>query len=115
MITLNPSISITPPPITLADGTVKTFSSITLSEIDYTVTYDDSREFASALIKGVNRNVILWQGADYISAGNFTTADTDTQLKKILGSDPAAYITSLFKNPQFVKPVAPAKPTTPTA
>jgi len=111
MITLNPAISITPPPITHADGTVKTFSPIPLSEIDYTVTYDDSRKFATALIKGVNRNVVLWQGADYVAAGEFTTTDTDVQLKKLLGSDPATFITDLFKNPQFVKPVVPVKPT----
>ena len=111
MITLNPAISITPPSITHADGTVKTFSPIVLTEIDYSVTYDDSRKFATALIKGVNRNVVLWQGEDYVAAGEFTTAETDARLKKLLGSDPASYITALFQNPQFVRPVKPVAPT----
>jgi hypothetical protein len=111
MITLPAPISVTPPPITLGDKSVKTFAPIELKAIDYSVNYDDSRQLATAMIKGVNRTIILWQGADYVAAGEFTTAETDARVSEILGSDPATFLTNIFQNPQIPtarKPVAPS-------
>ena len=116
MYQLDSPITITPPPITKADGTVKVFDPIVLSAIDYTVFYDDSRKIATAVIKGVNRQIVLWSGKAYDAAGQWTDDQTDDQVKLLLGSDPASFLTDLLSprlsfnspaNPELVEPPAP--------
>jgi len=118
MYQLTSPITVTPPSITKADGTVKTFDQIVFSAIDYSVFYDDARKVASAVIKGINRQIVLWQGAAYDAAGQWTDADTDARVKEVLGSDPASFLTDLLAPRWFVtSPVttpAPAADTTPT-
>jgi hypothetical protein len=102
MYQLSSPITITPPPITKADGTVKTFNPIVFSAIDYSVFYDDTRKVASAVIKGVNRQIVLWQGAAYDLAGQWTDSDTDARVKEVLGSDPTSFLTNLLAPRGFV-------------
>jgi hypothetical protein len=95
MITLANPISVTPPPI--GD---KTFEPIEFSKIDYSVTYDSTLSVATAFIKGVNRTMLLWEGPDYIAAGQFTDIDTDKRILQLLGSDPAKTLENLLINIQ---------------
>jgi len=86
------------------------------SAIDYSVFYDDARKVASAVIKGVNRQIVLWQGAAYDAAGQWTDSDTDARVKEVLGSDPASFLTDLLAPRWFVTSPAttpaPAAPAT---
>jgi len=96
-IKLKSPITINVPSIKKSDGSTKEFSPVVLNEIDFIVTYDNSRKFASAIIKGVNRNITLWSGDDYDKAGQFTDKDVDARVSEILGNDPAKSIEALFQ------------------
>jgi hypothetical protein len=97
MIPLAEPITVTPPPITGGDGSISYFNPIIISgAIDYSVSYDDTRQIAMATIKGVNRQVLLWEGTGYLAAGQWTDADTDLRLSGILGADPASAIEGMF-------------------
>ena len=109
MYQLTAPITVTPPSITKADGTVKTFDPIVFSAIDYSVFYDDARKVASAVIKGVNRQIVLWQGAAYDAAGQWTDSDTDARVKEVLGSDPASFLTDLLAPVSYTHLTLPTK------
>jgi hypothetical protein len=96
-IKLKSPITINVPAIKKANGTTKEFAPVVLSEIDFIVSYDNSRKFASAIIKGVNRNITLWSGDAYDKAGQFTDKDVDARVSEILGKDPAKSIEALFQ------------------
>lgn len=96
-IKLTAPITINIPSIKKSDGTIKEFAPVVLNEIDFIVSYDNSRKFASAIIKGVNRNITLWSGDDYDKAGQFTDKDVDARVAEIFGSDPAKSIEALFR------------------
>jgi hypothetical protein len=102
-ITLKSPITINIPSITKTDGTTKDFPPVVLNDIDYIVSYDNSRKFASAILKGVNRSITLWSGDDYDKAGQFTDKDVDARVNELLGKNPAATIEGLFKAPTFKK------------
>jgi|688.fasta_scaffold656375_1 hypothetical protein len=96
-IKLTSPITINVPSIKKSDGTIKEFAPVVMNEIDFIVTYDNSRKFASAIIKGVNRNITLWSGDAYDKAGQFTDKDVDARVNEILGSDPVKAIEALFQ------------------
>jgi hypothetical protein len=96
-IKLKSPITIKVPSIKKSDGTTKEFAPVVLNEIDFIVTYDNSSKLASAIIKGVNRNIVLWKGDDYDKAGQFTDKDVDARVGEILGKDPAKAIEALFQ------------------
>ena len=112
------TIVVTPPPLTQKDGTVKTFEPITITgDLDYQVTYDNSKKIAFAIIKKVNLVVNLWSGAAYDAAGEFTDTDVNNRLTELLGSTPediSASLQKLYKTPPAVK-TPPAKPSNPAS
>jgi len=82
MITLTSPITISPSPV---NG--KAIAPTTLTNIDYSVSYDNQQQQAIARIKGVNVSVILWNQhttPPYSSIGQFTDADTDARLSDLL-------------------------------
>jgi len=94
MITLSSPLTITPAPV---NG--KAIKPITLTNIDYSIIYDNTQQQAIARIKGVNVNLVLWDQSTtppYSSIGQFTDSDTDKRVSELLGSDIAAGILSLF-------------------
>jgi hypothetical protein len=105
MISLKTPISVVPPPI--GD---KTFEAIEFKSIDYSVNYDNTSAIASAFIKGINRNLLLWEGPDYIASGQFTDIDTDKRVLALLGSDPTKTLADLLINIQPYKYIPPATP-----
>ena len=94
MITLNPPITITIPS-TNEDGTKGSFD-VTFNSLDYKVVYDNTAKVCRAIIKNLNIGITLWKGADYVSAGTWTDADTDARLTEVLGADPQATIQNLI-------------------
>jgi hypothetical protein len=99
MVTLPSSITIQLPPFINENGEQTNFDPITLSAIEYTVSYDNSIKICRANIKNMNRVIVLWRGQDYDAAGNWTDADTDARLLSILGSNPQAYLQALVTPP----------------
>jgi hypothetical protein len=96
-IKLTAPITINIPSIKKADGTIKEFAPVVLNEVDYIVSYDNTRKSATAILKGVNRSVSLWSGDAYDKAGDFTDKDVDARIKEVLGKDPAKAIEALFQ------------------
>ena len=102
MITLNSPITISPSPV---NG--KAIKPTTLTNIDYSVSYDNSQQQAIARLKGVNVSLVLWNQHStppYSSVGQFSDSDTDARLSSLLnvsGGNNAIEkaITDLFPKP----------------
>jgi hypothetical protein len=76
------------------------FKPITMTEIDYTVSYSNTQKMAVAKLHGIGRILQLWTGSDYDSMGQFTDADVDARVALLLGPDYAQGIQDLFTTPQ---------------
>ena len=98
MILANP-ITITPPAITKADGTVKTFNPITLNELDITVIDNAKRKSVMAQIRPVPRPLVLWEKDAYDATGDYTQAQVEARVLELLGSDPKSVLEGLFLPP----------------
>lgn len=97
-------VTITPPPITKADGSVKTFNPITLTELDITIIDNAKRKSVVAQIRPIPRPLVLWQGNDYTTAGDYTQAQVEARVLELLGDNPKAVLEALF-----VPPTPPAR------
>lgn len=102
---LSSPITITPPAITKADGTVKTFNPITLTDLDVTIIDNSKRKSVVAQIRPVPRPLVLWEKAAYDLAGDYTQAQVEARVTELLGSDPKSVLEGLF-----LAPAPPARP-----
>lgn len=98
MILANP-VTITPPAITKADGTVKTFNPITLTELDVTIIDNAKRKSVMAQVRPCPRPLSLWEGDAYTSAGDYTQAQVEARVNELLGNDPKSVLEGLFLPP----------------
>jgi hypothetical protein len=96
---LSSPITITPPAITKADGTVKTFNPITLNELDVTIIDNAKRKRVMVQVRPCPRPLVLWEGAAYDLAGDYTQAMVEARVLELLGSDPKAVLEGLFLPP----------------
>ena len=70
---------------------------MTIKEIDWSVTYDNSNRVATAMLHApIGRRVTLWRGDAYIAAGEFTDAMVDERVAEVLGPDYKSGLDSLF-------------------
>jgi hypothetical protein len=99
---LSSPITITPPSITKKDGTVKTFSPITLTELDVTIMDNAKRKIVLVQIRPVPRPLTLWEKEAYDAAGDYTQAQVEARVLEILGNDPAKVLEGLFAPPSKV-------------
>ena len=96
---LSSPITITPPAITKADGTVKTFNPITLNELDVTIIDNSKRKSVMVQIRPCPRPLVLWVGDAYDAAGDYTQAQVEARVLEVLGSDPKTALEGLFLPP----------------
>jgi hypothetical protein len=89
-------ITVTPPSITKKDGSVKTFNPITLNELDVTIIDNAKRKSVVAQIRPVPMPLVLWSGADYDAAGDYTQAQVEARVLELLGNEPAKALENLF-------------------
>ena len=92
MIALKSTITINPP---VVNG--KKRKPLVFNSIDYSVGYDNSKKVAYIKIDGLPLPVVIWSGVDYDKAGEFTDADVDARVAKLVGKDPEKFLTSLVK------------------
>ena len=92
-------ITITPPPITKRDGTIKTFNPITLTKLDLVIIDDNERKVVMVQIKPVPRPLALWEKEDYDLAGDYTQAQVEAKVLELLGTDPKSVLENLFLPP----------------
>lgn len=99
-------VTITPPAITKADGSVKTFNPITLNELDITIIDNSKHKSVMAQVRPCPRPLVLWTGESYTAAGDYTQAQVEARVLELLGNEPAKVLEGLF-----VPPAPPARPT----
>lgn len=96
---LSSPVVITPPSITKKDGTIKTFSPITLNELDITLIDNTKNKVVIAQIRPCPRPIILWQNDEYTQIGDYTQAAAEAKITELLGDDPASVLQNLFVFP----------------
>lgn len=93
---LQNSVTIQPPSFTRPDGTVWTPKPLTMSHL--VVIFEDNSEGKSvrARIIPLPMPVVLWQGAEYEAAGDYTQAQAEARLLEKLGPDLKAGLENLY-------------------
>jgi hypothetical protein len=89
-------VTFTPPSITKKDGTVKTFNPITLNKLSLRIMDSVDAKVVMVSIHPIPRPLVLWTGADYDAAGDYTQAMVEARVLELLGNDPSATLSSLF-------------------
>lgn len=93
---LSNPITIIPPAITKADGTVKTFNPITLNDLDVTTIDNSKRKSVVAQIRPVPRPLVLWEKEAYDLIGDYTQAQVEARITELLGNDPKSVLEDLY-------------------
>ena len=94
--------------ITLANPVTVATSTQTFSELPYILLDDQQKKIVQVRFKGIPNPLIIWQGAAYDSAGDYTQAQVDSTIMGLLGSNPSAALSALFHPP--ARTVPPTKP-----
>ena len=100
---LSSSVTIQPPTITRSTGEVRTFSPITVTQLDVTL-IDNAKRKTCAAIWPMPQLLVLWAGAAYDEAGDYTQAEAEKRILGLLGSDIKAGLEGLFAPPQRPSP-----------
>jgi hypothetical protein len=89
-------VTITPPSFTRSTGEVRTFEPITLTALEVAVIDNATRKTCTAQIRPCAQHIVLWEGAAYDAAGDYTQAQVDARVLEVLGSDIKAGLEALF-------------------
>lgn len=98
-------VTIQPPTITRSDGEVRVQKPITLTELDVTIIDNSKRQRCEARIRPCPYPLVLWTGAAYDEAGDYTQAEAEARILELLGSDIKVGLEALFLRPQPVRRV----------
>jgi hypothetical protein len=93
-------VTIQPPSFTRSTGEVRTFKPITLTELDVTLIDNAKRKRCEARIRPCPQPLVLWTGAAYDAAGDYTQAQAESRILELLGPDIKAGLEALFVPPQ---------------
>jgi len=85
-----------PQPLTIR---LRNGQSITQSEFRLILTDDSHSRRVVAQLLPVSKPFTLWQGDAYDAAGDYTQAAAEARLLEVLGSDPAAALTTPAPTP----------------
>lgn len=92
-------VTIQPPTITRSTGEVRVQKPITVSELDVTLIDNSKRKSCVAQIRPCPYPLVLWTGAAYDAAGDYTQAAAESRILELLGSDIKAGLERLFVRP----------------
>lgn len=92
-------VTIQPPSFTRSTGEVRVQRPITLAELDVTIIDHAKRKSCVAQIRPCPRPLVLWSGAAYDAAGDYTQAQVEARVLELLGSDIKAGLEALFVPP----------------
>jgi hypothetical protein len=68
----------------------------TFSELDLTVIDNMARRVCLVRFLGFTRPLVLWSGASYEAAGDYTQAQIEARVREILGENPGEVLQSLY-------------------
>ena len=92
-------VVITPPNITLSDGSVKVFNPITIDRLSYTIVDNPEHKVCAVQIRPCPKPLVLWEKEAYDVAGDYTQAQVEAKISELLGANPAAVLNSLYPQP----------------
>lgn len=92
-------VTIQPPTITRASGEVRAQRPITLTELDVTIIDNSKRKSCEARIRPCPYSLVLWTGAAYDDAGDYTQSQAESRILELLGSNIKAGLEALFVPP----------------
>jgi len=93
-------VTIQPPTITRKTGEVRVRRPITLSELDITLIDNAKRKRCEARVLPCPYSLVLWTGAAYDAAGDYTQTEAESRVLALLGVNIKAGLEGLFVPPQ---------------
>jgi hypothetical protein len=108
---LSTPVTFTPASFIDTNGKQHTFPPITLTELPFVLIDDSARKSARALLRFGRQSLILWEGAEYDAAGDYTQAQVEARVLERLGPNFAEALEKLsvpLSQPVFV-PNPPSK------
>jgi len=69
---------------------------MTITSLPFVLRDNAQKKLVQVQFTGIPAMVTVWSGAAYDTAGDYTEAQLETAVKALIGSDPAAYLESLF-------------------
>lgn len=98
---LSQPVTVNPPPITMRDGTVRTFAPRVITSLEVVLIDNSTRRTVHAHIRPITRRPLtLWEGDAYDAAGDYTQAQAEARILELLGPDITAGLEGLFVPPQ---------------
>jgi hypothetical protein len=99
---LNEPIIVNADPIRKRDGSLKTLPPITLNELKLLILDDVNKKTCSVRITPFPKPLLLWSGAEYDAAGDYTQAQLEARVLEVLGSDPASVLKTLVPTNEMI-------------
>lgn len=93
------AVTVTHPPVTRPSGEVRTFRPVTLSALNVTLIDSAKLKRCEARILSFPQPLVLWTGAAYDAAGDYTQAQAEARIRELLGPDIKAGLERLFVPP----------------
>jgi|688.fasta_scaffold469368_2 hypothetical protein len=88
-VTINPKIA-------RANGQVQELPPVTLTALEIILVDDVTRRVCRARIRPCPRSVVLWKGAAYDAAGEYTQVQAEARLREVLAPDIKTALEGLF-------------------
>lgn len=96
---LKDPVTVTPPSMQRADGSWANFQPITLNQLNFVLIDNPQDKKAIVNIKPFPLPLVLWEGAAYEAAGDYTQLMIENKIKELLGNDPKVVLQGLFGKP----------------
>ncbi len=90
-------VIIQPPPYVRGTGEVIPRDPIMLQALDVTLVDNATGRYCLARLRQFPRPLVLWTGAAYDDAGDYTQAQAEARILELLGNDPKTVLESLFQ------------------
>jgi len=95
---LTTPVTLEPQPVTLADGTVHTFTPVTVDELNITIVDRVSEHKAVVKFENIPGSLVLWQGSEYKLMGDYTQEQVELRiLQKLNKPNPKTVLEELFQ------------------
>jgi hypothetical protein len=90
-------ITLAPEPVTLSDGTVHTFTPLTIEDLEVTIVDQVNKQRVSVKFANIPGSLGLWHGTEYSLMGDYTQEQVDKRiLQRLNKPDPKTVLEGMF-------------------
>jgi hypothetical protein len=89
-------VTITPSPIKLPNGSLKTLPTLVFDELDVTIIDNAKDKTVEAKFSVFPYTMVLWSGSFYDRIGDYTQKQVENKILETIGSNPAVVLKRLF-------------------